>query len=262
MKYLGSKSRIVNDILPYIQGIIDKKELEIYVEPFCGGANVIDKVFCNHRIAVDNNKYLVALLDGVANKGYTPLETVDKDLYDLARQSYYDKDGKYTDTELGNIGFLASYNGRFFDGGFAKAGWEITKTGKRYRDYYQESKRNLLQQAKNLEGIKFYWSDYSYFLSNFINGMPYAKVLFYCDPPYEGTKKYATSIDFDHAKFWDWMRKLSKDAYVIISEENAPEDFICIWDKAVSRSIKARDKSKASEKLFVYGNGLLKDEWG
>lgn len=28
------------------------------------------------------------------------------------------------DWELGNIGFLASYNGRFFDGGYAKPGWE------------------------------------------------------------------------------------------------------------------------------------------
>ena len=262
MKYLGSKSRIVKDILPYIQGIIDKKALNIYVEPFCGGANVIDKVFCTHKIAVDNNRYLIALLDGVANNNYVPYMTVDKALYDAARQSYYQQDGKFTDTELGCIGFLASYNGRFFDGGYAKAGWEETKTGKRYRDYYQESKRNLIEQAKNLSGIKFYWSDYADFLDKFQRGMPPNKVLFYCDPPYKDTKQYSTSGSFQYDNFWDYMRRLSKVAYVIISEENAPNDFLCIWNKSVSRSIKATAKSKVSEKLFVYNDGLLKNEWG
>lgn len=48
------------------------------------------------------------------------------------------------------------------------------------------------------------------------------------------------------------MRKWSKDNIVIISEQNAPEDFKCIWEKEVSRSIKATDKSKSTEKLFMY----------
>lgn len=261
MKYLGSKSRIVKDILPYIQGIIDRKDLKIYVEPFCGGANVIDKVICENRIAVDKNHYLIALLDGVANKGFIPDAEVPKSLYDLVRQSYYDASDDFTDEEKGSVGFLASYNGRFFDGGYAKAGYEKTKNGLRYRDYYQESKRNLLDQRENLKGVKFYASDYVEFLNNFQKGMPKNSVLFYCDPPYKDTKQFITSIGFDYDEFWDYMRRLSMIAYVIISEEQAPDDFICIWDKAVSRSIKAREKSTASEKMFVYNKGLLKDEW-
>ena len=261
MKYLGSKSRIVKDILPYLQGIIDNKGLQVYVEPFCGGANVIDKIICENRIAVDKNRYLIALLDGIANQGFSLYDEVSKELYDKARQSYYNQDEQFTDAEIGCIGFLASYNGRFFDGGYAKPGWETTKTGKRYRDYYRESKQNLLNQKDNLIGVKFYYSDYIDFVNSFTNGMPANKVLFYCDPPYQGTKQYLTSQNFDFEKFWDIMRRLSMSAYVIISEEHAPADFRCIWDKNVSRSIKATDKSKASEKMFVYDKGLLKNEW-
>ena len=53
------------------------------------------------------------------------------------------------------------------------------------------------------------------------------------------------------------MRKWSKNNIVIISEENAPDDFMCIWEKPVSRSIKAADKSKSIEKLFVYNTKLI-----
>ena len=48
------------------------------------------------------------------------------------------------------------------------------------------------------------------------------------------------------------MREWSKDNTVLISEETAPEDFECIWEQEVSRSIKAGDKSKSTEKLFKF----------
>jgi len=53
MKYMGSKSRIANDILPII--LKDRKQDQYYVEPFCGGLNVIDKVDGN-RIANDKSE--------------------------------------------------------------------------------------------------------------------------------------------------------------------------------------------------------------
>ena len=56
-------------------------------------------------------------------------------------------------------------------------------------------------------------------------------------------------------KFWQKIRGLSIDNIVIVSELQAPEDFLCIWEKEVSRSIKVSDKSKATEKLFMYRDG-------
>ena len=58
MKYMGSKNRIAKYILPII--LKDRKDGQWYVEPFVGGANIIDKVDGN-RIGADNNKYLIAL---------------------------------------------------------------------------------------------------------------------------------------------------------------------------------------------------------
>ena len=42
MKYMGSKNRIAKHILPII--LKDRIENQYYVEPFVGGANMIDKV--------------------------------------------------------------------------------------------------------------------------------------------------------------------------------------------------------------------------
>ena len=44
MKYMGSKSRIAKYIVPIIQNYIDDYNIKTYVEPFCGGCNVIDKI--------------------------------------------------------------------------------------------------------------------------------------------------------------------------------------------------------------------------
>lgn len=63
MKYMGSKNRISKDILPII--LKDRiSEEQYYVEPFCGGCNLIDKVKGN-RIASDNNSYLIALYQAI-----------------------------------------------------------------------------------------------------------------------------------------------------------------------------------------------------
>ena len=243
MKYMGSKSRIVKDIVPIIQKYIDGNNIDKYCEPFCGGCNVIDKIVCKEKYAYDLNPYLIALLKHVSSE-YSLYESVPKDLYDSARNAYHNKDDShFKDWEIGNIGFLASYNGRFFDGGYAKPGYEKTKSGERYRDYYQESKSNLLKQAYDLKDIIFGCKDYK---ELDLNGY-----VIYCDPPYNNTKKFANASSFDYEQFWDIMRKWSKDNIVIISELEAPNDFECIWEKSVSRSIKSTDKSKANEKLFI-----------
>ena len=44
MKYMGSKNRIAKHIVPIIQRYIDKTNPKSYIEPFVGGANVIDKI--------------------------------------------------------------------------------------------------------------------------------------------------------------------------------------------------------------------------
>lgn len=255
MKYLGSKSRIAKDIVPIIQKTINDNHIENYYEPFVGGANIIDKISCKNRYGSDKNKYLIALFQYLQNDGVL-LEDVPRELYNDARDNYNAKATNLPDWYLGMVGFLASYNGRWFDGGYAQSGYENTKKGKRYRNYYKEAKNNLLSQMPNLQTVNFSVKDYTEW--NF-EDIPTSVI--YCDPPYENTKGYETSKDFNHEEFWNFVRKWSENHYVFVSEENAPDDFIPIWQKEVSRSIKATDKSISTEKLFVYTNGLYMQKY-
>ena len=74
----------------------------------------------------------------------------------------------------------------------------------------------------------------------------------YCDPPYSNTAGYDDENGFSHDEFWQTMREWSADNYVLISEQVAPDDFTCIWEKSVLRSVNASGKSRATEKLFIY----------
>lgn len=102
-----------------------------YIELFVGGANVIDKIKCERKIGSDKNKYLIELLKRV-QVDKPLLDSVSKELYDDVQLDFYNRNKnnhtpKFHDWEIGNIGFLASYNGRFFDGGYGKTVYEKTK---------------------------------------------------------------------------------------------------------------------------------------
>lgn len=239
MKYMGSKSKIANNILPIIHQRIEDYKIKTYIEPFCGGCNVIDKVICNRKIASDNQKYLIELLKNAKKVNDLPDE-ISKEHYSKVRECFNKKGTYYPDWYIGAIGFLASYNGRFFDGGYA--GIVKTKSGA-IRNYYNEAKRNLEDQIQNLKGIEFKNVDYQYY-SN------YKDCLFYLDPPYKNKKQYGTSKGFDHDEFWNWCRYMSKKNIVLISEQEAPYDFECIWQQDVKRTIDNNKRVKAVEKLF------------
>ena len=239
MKYMGSKSKIKKEVLPILQKIIEDNNISTYIEPFVGGANIIDSIKCQNKIGGDKSETLIELLKYVRDGGELPSE-VSKELYDEVRRNK--NNDKYDKWFIGAIGYLASYNGRYFDGGYAKT--IITKTGV-IRNYYEEAKRNLEQQSQYLQGIDFIFGEYTQF-SNAQNS------LIYCDPPYKDTKQYNTSKNFNHETFWQWCRDMSKDNIVIISEEQAPEDFKCIWQQNITRTINNADRIKKVERMYKY----------
>ena len=243
MKYMGSKSKIAKDIIPIIQSFITDNTVG-YLEPFVGGANVIDKIDCNIKVGCDKQKYLIALLQNL-DKLHTLPQIITKEHYSDVRDCYNtgNKNVKYEDWYIGAIGFLSSYNGRFFDGGYA--GIVKTKIGNE-RNYYAEAKKNLENQIKDLDGIRFFNKEYNEINKN-ISGW-----VIYCDPPYKNTKQYGSSKGFNHDDFWEWCRVMSKNNIVIISEQEAPIDFKCIWEQDVNRTIDNKKSVKVTEKLFIY----------
>lgn len=237
MKYMGSKARHAKEILPII--LKDRKQGQWYVEPFVGGANVIDKVDGN-RIGADINKYVISMLSALAN-GWIPPKDIDKPTYDKHRKMYY-ADNASEAYLTGYIGVNGSYNGRFYDGGYA--GVVTTKSGK-IRNYPAEAQANVIKQSANIRGIEFVCSSYLELK------IPESSVI-YCDPPYAGAKEYRESnINYD--KFWQWCRdKVAEGHQVFVSEYIAPDDFICVWEKQVNSSLtKDTGAKKALERLFT-----------
>jgi len=240
MKYMGNKNRIAKEILPII--LKDRKESQTYVEPFCGGLGTMDKVIGN-RIASDKNKYLIAMWRGLQENRERPYQ-ISKELYSKARTEYNNGANiEFDDFLIGWIGWMGSYNGRFFDGGYSGH-----CAGKTKRDYISEQIRNTEKQIEKLDGIYFTNGDYS--------KIPYPEnSIIYCDIPYRNTKQYATSKKFNHEKFWQWARDMTKLGHkVFVSEYNAPEDFKCTWEKKVTNAMNNKKTYKPTEKLFVFQN--------
>lgn len=231
---MGGKGKIAKYIIPFItEGL----PANIY-DMFCGGLNFSDKI--NTKINVyanDNNKYLIAMWQGLQQDLKRPYE-ISKELYSAARTEFNNKTNvQFSDFEIGWIGWAASFNGRFFDGGYSG------KTEK--RNYVDEQIRNIEKQIKLIQEFSFISLDYFD-----VEILPNSNI--YCDIPYKGKKQYLTSKNFDYDKFYNWCRLKTKQGFkVFISEYEMPSDFKIIWEKEVTNSMNTTKTYKPVERLFL-----------
>ena len=225
MQYMGSKNRIAKHILPIM--IAERKPDQWWVEPFVGGANMIDKVK-GKRIGNDNHRYLIALHKALQS-GYIPPTEIDKDMYYEIKSNQE----KYSDELVGFVGFLCSFGGKWW-GGYA-----ANKKGNNYAD---RGSRVLTKQAKSFNGIVFKCGSYLEM------DIP-PNSLIYCDPPYEGTTAYKGG--FNHGVFWQWCREKAAEGHIVfVSEYNAPVDFECVKEIEHKTILDKNRQYKRVEKLF------------
>lgn len=236
MQYLGSKNKLAKDIIPIIQSFITEKT-QYYIEPFVGGANVIDKIQFEKKLGSDVQPYLVALLQYIQDlNNEIPTEITEEEYHKV-------KDNKddYPDWYVGLVGFSASFGAKWF-GGYAKA---AVSDGAKPRNRPSEAIRNLEKQRKNLQDTKFVCTSYE----NITN---FEESVIYCDIPYRDTTGYGTS-EFDYEKFYQWCIDLSsKGNTVLISEYNMPEEhFEVIWQKEHTTTVSKTNKHAIRiEKIF------------
>lgn len=241
MKYMGSKSRISKEIEPILSMWLTKERW--YVEPFAGGMNMICNINHEKRIASDKNNYLIAMWRFLC-EGHSFPEKIDKEMYSKYRSQFnirgFNGNGDtYEEAMIGWIGFMGSFNGRFFDGGYS--GHNVSG-----RDYIGEQIRNTLSQVEKLNGVVFMCGNY-----NEIE-IPSNSII-YCDPPYKDTKQYSTSKGFNHELFWEWCRKKENEGNsVFVSEYKAPDDFEYIWKKEITNSMNTTKTYKPIEKLYIH----------
>lgn len=229
---MGSKARLAKHIAPIINKMIKENQIETYIEPFVGGANMIQHIEAKNKIGSDNNKYLIAFWQRIQGE-WNPLKEFDmtKQLYN----SYRDNPEDYDPAHVALAGFCASYNAKWF-GGYA--GVVKTKQGT-LRNYYDEAVRNVLKQAQYIKDVNFVCIDYQQ--------IDVEGALIYCDPPYKNTTGYKQK--FDHDSYFEWVRKMSKKNIVICSEYEMPDDFICIYEKQQTTTL---DKSSRKKQLKNY----------
>ena len=240
MRYVGSKNRLAKELVPIIQSYITD-ETKGYLEPFVGGANMIDKIECNNKFGCDIHEELIELLKYIQDTNNILPKTITEEEYNKVRLN---KD-KYEKWYVGFVGFCATFGAKYF-GGYAR-GFKNDKITP--RDMAVEGIKNIEKQRKNLQNIKFKCCSYDEINKNIKD------FVIYCDPPYKGTLKYTT--DFDYDKFYKWCKEMSKNNIVLISEYWMPEEFECIWEKKTTVRIDSNKKSKdkkmeRTEKLFIY----------
>lgn len=237
MRYMGGKSRISNEI----SNILNKfTEGKTFVSLFCGTCAIESKVTATKKICNDLHPYLIELLTAV-QKGYELPDAVTKEDYFKVRENK-DEDKALT----GFVGFGCSFGGKWF-GGYSNNNSK--------NNYTKQSKNSLLRKMKTLTPETTIFTNLSYKDVT----IPVDSVV-YCDPPYQRTTKYSNSKDFNHDEFWDYVRELSKEHMVFVSEINAPLDFTVVWNKSMKRTLRVDNENSFSsvEKLFVHDSNANK----
>jgi DNA adenine methylase len=233
VKYIGSKSKLAKYIIPFIEPYLEGSCG--YIEPFVGGANLIDKISGITKIGADGNKYLIAMWKALQN-GWLPPGEVSKEAYKFIRKNY--KSGYFTDEFIGFVGHNCSFSGDWF-AGYAGTG--------ETRNRCLEAKKHLLKQIEYLKDVDFIHCDYRK-LPRLVG------CVFYLDPPYyQGMEYRGSDFSFNHEEFWDWCRKIAKDNILFLSDYYAPDDFELIWEKDITVNVHQNKKKQATERLYKIG---------
>ncbi len=212
IKWSGSKRSQAENILNYFP-----KEINVYYEPFCGGASVLRRLLnsnikVNHFVCSDINKGLIDLWNEIVEhpemvfahykKLWNELN-LDNDIqrkkeYFISVRERYNKEHSPLDfmfimrtTTNGMPRY--NYNGDFNNSFHLTRNGIIPETLEKI--IYEWSK--LLRQSK----VQFISCSYEKI-------KPQKNDFIYLDPPYANAKgMYYGNIDYE--KFWEWLRKLS-----------------------------------------------------
>lgn len=230
MIYIGSKRRIRRDLLPHI--LRGRSPGQAYVEPFLGGANMIELVPGAHRIGSDKNRYLMEMWRAL-QRGWEPPTHVSSDEYAEIRQN---KD-KFDPQLVGFVGFCCATFGRWFAGYAHHA--DI--------NYARRSHDRLLRQIQKLTDVELHCKDYK--------ELEYpTNSIIYCDPPYADKTQYE-EVDFDIDEFWAWAREMSRNHSVYVSSYDAPGDFAAVTEVPTYCLVPGKYYKSKTERLFRLSDG-------
>ena len=201
---------------------------------------MIDKIKCDRRVGNDIHGGLIAMFKELQG-GWEPPMHISEDEYNLVKNNKFN----YPDHYVAFVGFCGSFAAKYW-GGYARA---VKADRLTPRDMPNEAIKNLLNQLPSLQSVEFISGSYLRFPREKIKNC-----VIYCDPPYRDTTKYSTDA-FNHDEFWQWVKDLSVDNYVLVSEYTSPDDFEKILSKDVTTSLKVVEHENRTEGLFTFIGG-------
>jgi site-specific DNA-adenine methylase len=245
--YHGGKQRIGLEIaenIHLISTILENQgyfKIKGYCEPFCGMLGVyrhIPQLFEDHKPklkykAGDANESVIKMWQR-AQKGWKPpTECTEREYNKLCNSNE-------SSAKKGFICHQFSFGGQFCMG-FSKK-YDKTKDGTQASERVQDI-------ARELKNVKFSSGSYLQFYK--LEGY-----VIYCDPPYQDaacryTDKKGQKRNFDNDEFWEWVRLMSTNNIVLVSEYSAPDDFIKLFEKKHSVTVAGKDVT-GRESLFMY----------
>jgi DNA adenine methylase len=161
MQYMGSKRRIAKDILPIMLLEMNNHNINTWVEPFVGGANMIDKVPPTYTrigsdVSYDTIQALIAIRDYVDELPDNISETQYKTIIQNKKHpiDYW-------------VNFVCSFAGKGHNSGYARCKIGIS--------YALQGKNNAIKQSPFLQNIHLINTSYE--------NLNFTNCLIYCDPP-------------------------------------------------------------------------------
>ncbi len=236
----GSKKRIGLGIAQTMAKYIVENDIDprFYCEPFCGTLGVfqfIPDLFdeINPKIryyAGDINESLIKLWEKAQSGKWKPPASITKSQFNKLYSSRASAD-------KGFIGHQCAFGGIYFGHYTPKF---CTKLA------LKNASNKVIDVAEIMENVEFSHGKYTQYSK-------LKKGVIYCDPPYAKYNRYYDEehnrLSFDHDKFWDWVRKMSKNNIVFVSEYSAPADFRNIHKKRTTSH-----GSKNTEKLYIFND--------
>lgn len=242
MHYMGGKFRqgraIADTLKPYIN------ENTTYVEPFLGGANSAARIArdCKpgHMILSDVIKPLVLMHEKCYNEGveWMPLD-VTREQFDQYKMDRPEDDPMTAWIGLGYV-LIPDWFHSYFPHKPESA---------------RNGQRRTIDWLRNCNNVQFECCSYDEL------EIPDGAVV-YCDPPYANSDAIKYAVGFDHDRFWNWVRELSRRCVVVCSTFYPPEDFVTLYDWGDTVTIKQTNGSTLNkqrverERLIRYEGGL------
>ena len=254
LAWVGSKSRIANDILQYLKA---EPEVDVYIEPFLGSgaiglefARYLLENSPNTRIILsDANDRLINVYVQIRDHMEELIEEIDKLV--ASEPDYYNVRDQFNDIPILDARDAAMFiwlNKNSYKGLYrvSKAGKFNVPKGVPRRNFYDRKHFSEIRDILQHPNVELGACDYTEYKE---------KALYYLDPPYVGTfGDYCIGCSTDGQKLNDFINQLPEGSIVYVSnnEKYTPvNDSLELFSKGISDKA-ARDRHKTRiEKLYL-----------